>query len=154
VEVTTRLDIVTKKVLNESSGELEDVVFKQEIKRKRIRGGFMLTYKTYDDVVIDIIRSQLDLKTIVYIRDLFTKNRTENVLSKSDIADNMNISPQKATSIIKKMVEHKLLMRVSRGIYRLNPFMYVPFRAEGSELQEEWELLSKKQSKNHCENQG
>ena len=154
MEVTTRLDIVTKKVLNESSGELEDVVFKQEIKRKRIRGGFMLTYKTYDDVVIDIIRSQLDLKTIVYIRDLFTKNRTENVLSKSDIADNMNISPQKATSIIKKMVEHELLMRVSRGIYRLNPFMYVPFRADGSELQEEWELLSKKQSKNHCENQG
>ena len=103
-----------------------------------------MTYKPYDDALIAIVKSNKDLEIIVYIRDLFTKNRVENVLSKNDIAEHLNVSPQKISSVIKKMIDVKLLKRISRGIYRLNPYMYLPYMSNGTELQEEWNLYDEK----------
>ena len=104
-----------------------------------------MVYKGYDEAIGDIVTSNADFKSIVYIRDRFTQARVENVLSKVDIAKVMDISEQKATNIVKRMVDVELLMRVSRGIYRLNPFMYVPYRADGATLQREWNELLKTQ---------
>ena len=40
------------------------------------------------------------------------------------------------------MEEVGLLKRVYRGIYRMNPYMYVPTMANAEVLQEEWNKLS------------
>jgi hypothetical protein len=37
-----------------------------------------------------------------------------------------------------KMVESDLLMRIDRGLYRLNPFAYLPYQSDGALLQKEW----------------
>ena len=145
MQITTSYDSISKQVLNQATGELEWKQFKEVKERKRVKGGFKMVYKSYDEATINIITSTLDLKILIYIRDLFTYARTENVLSKIDIAKAMEVSQPKVSTIIKKMVDTNLLMRVSRGTYRLNPFMYLPFRANGEELQDEWNnLLSRK----------
>ena len=36
------------------------------------------------------------------------------------------------------MLEINLLMRIDRGIYRLNPFAYLPYQSDGALLQKEW----------------
>lgn len=95
-------------------------------------------YSEYDKALLKIIRSTKDLEIVIHIRDMFTYRRDDNVLSKIDLSRTLNVSERTISDIIKRMVEVKLLRRVSRGVYRLNPFMYLPFRADGYELQQEW----------------
>ncbi len=141
MQITTVSDIITKKVLNEETGELESKDFKETKTSKRIRGGFRMVYKSYDKAVEEIITSKKDFSILVYIRDLFTYQRVENVLSKKDLALLFNVSEQKITTLIKKMININLLKRIDRGIYRLNPYMYIPFRANAEALQKEWTEL-------------
>lgn len=141
MRVSTISNIITKEVLNKKTGELEFQQFEQVRKTKNIRGGFRMVYQTYDAAVAGTISSKLDFTIVVHIRDMFTAGRRENVLSKVDLAKTLNVSEQKVSTVVRKMVEQNLLRRVSRGIYRLNPFMYVPYRADGSELQYEWNSL-------------
>jgi hypothetical protein len=134
---------ISKKVLNDNTGKLELMVFDQVKKTKQIRGGFRMTYKSYDQALLEIVKSTKDLEILLYIRDMFTYKRVENVLAKNDIASRLDITPQKVSTVIKRMTTTGLLLRVSRGVYRLNPFMFVPFRADAEELQMEWEELTK-----------
>lgn len=108
---------------------------------QRVRGGFMLIYGSYDSALINIISSSVDYQIVTYIRDKFTYSKTEIHLSSQHIAGLFKVSKPKVTRLIKSMVDNDLLMRVDTGIYRLNPFMFIPFRANGSELQEEWKHL-------------
>lgn len=145
MKVTTVNDIVAHQVLNENTGELEYKQFIEQKQSKHIRGGFQMVYKSYDEVLLNIVKSALDLKLIVGIRNKFTKSRIEVVLSKSDIATEFNTSPQKVSKLIQDMVTNKLLLRVDRGIYRLNPFMYIPYMSDAATLQAEWNQLTKEQ---------
>lgn len=143
---TTIKDIVSHKILNETTGELENKDFIEIRERKKIRGGFRMAYKNYDDAVEEVISSKLDYKILVYIRDSFTYQRVETPLPKDVISKSLDVSAQKVTLIIKKMLEAGLLYRVSRGVYRMNPFMYVPFRANAADLQSEWEFITNKKN--------
>jgi len=134
--------IITQQVLNENTGELEHKKFVDTTKYvDGGRGGWSRMYKDYDSAVIDIVSSKKDLSIVISIRDSFSAKRIENVLSKTDIAKEHEISMQKATKLLGSMVTAKLLKRVARGVYRLNPFMYLPLRANAAELQKEWKDL-------------
>jgi predicted transcriptional regulator len=141
VKVTTTSDIITHKVLNEKTGELESTDFQQVKKSKNIRGGFRMVYKSYDEAVEDIISSKLDFSILICIRDKFTYAQKEHNLSAMEISEDFKVSRQKVTTIISKAVKAGLLKKSSKSLYRLNPFMYVPYRADGSELQAEWNEL-------------
>ncbi len=136
--------IVTKEVLNNNTGELETIDFKELKQSKRIKGGFKMIYSSYDDALLQIVKSGKDLEIVIHIRDKFTYARPECVLSAVDLSNELNIAKSKITEIINRMVKSKLIMRVSRGVYRLNPFMYLPFRCNGEELQSEWNHITKK----------
>jgi hypothetical protein len=133
--------IITKKVLNENTGELETKRFREEKKYTQLRGGFSRMYKSYDEALLEVVKSSKDLECVLYVRDMFTYMRVECAISKHDIADAIGVSPQKATSVISAMVASGMLRRVSRGVYRLNPFMYLPFRSDGELLQSEWKSM-------------
>ena len=137
-------NIITKKVLNENTGELEQKHFREERKTKNIKGGFRMSYKSYDEALVEIVKSTKDLEILLYIRNTFTYSRIENILSKKDIAKSVNVTPQKISTVIKRMVDNNLLLRVSRGVYRLNPFMFVPYKADAETLQSEWKELTGK----------
>ena len=142
-----RTKIITHQILNEATGELEAKDFKEMKQKSKLRGGFMLIYGSYDSALINIISSSVDYQIVTYIRDKFTYSKTEIHLSSQHIAGLFKVSKPKVTRLIKSMVDNDLLMRVDTGIYRLNPFMFIPFRANGSELQHEWETIKKFKTK-------
>ena len=144
--VSTHTNIITKKVYNDNTEQLESLDFKQIKTTKRIKGGFNMMYKSYDDALREVVKSGLDLDIAIRIRDMFTYSKREIFLSPTDISSNLNIAKSKVQTVINRMIETNMLMKVSRGVYRLNPFMFIPFRADGEELQEEWKNILNKQT--------
>ena len=145
--VSTHTNIITKKVYNDNTEQLESLDFKQVKTTKRIKGGFNMMYKSYDDALREVVKSGLDLDIAIRIRDMFTYSKREIFLSPTDISSNLNIAKSKVQTVINRMIETNMLMKVSRGVYRLNPFMFIPFRSDGEELQEEWKNILNRQSK-------
>ena len=142
MEYITRQKVVTQRVLDETSGEIKDQVYEERIKKKRIKGGFRMVYREYDAAVLQVIKSQKDLEVLLRIRELFSKSRIEVAINAKEIAVKADTVASKVNSIRKKMEEVGLLKRVYRGIYRMNPYMYVPTMANAEVLQEEWNKLS------------
>ena len=136
--------IITEQILNKATGELESVDFKEEFKRKRIRGGFSMVYTAYDEALLNCVKSNLDFQLITSIRSKFTYARIEVVLSPTALAKELSTSKQKVTKLLKGLIENKFLLRVAKGTYRLNPYMYVPYHSNGEELQREWDILIQK----------
>lgn len=139
----SKYDIISKQVINDKTGEIEVEHFKQVKETKKIKGGFRMVYAAFDIAVSRIIKSQIDYLVLIYIRDLFTYKQVEVHLSGSEIAKLFEISRSKVNELINRSVNEELLFRVKRGVYRLNPYMYLPFRANGEELQKEWSELTK-----------
>jgi hypothetical protein len=142
--VITKLDIVTHKILNENTGELEEKSFKEEFTRKQVKGGFnMIYHKAYEEVTEEVIKSNQDLKLFNWVTNKFTYAQVEVMLTHPTCP--LKISQPKFSKFIKALVEMQYLLRVSRGLYRLNPFIYLPYRAEAETLQMEWNELIKRQ---------
>lgn len=140
---TTVTQSITHKVLNETTGELEPKQFDEISKRKQIKGGFRMVYKSYDDALLDVIKSTKDLELLILIRDMFTYKQVEVSLSTTHLHESTGIAKSKITEVISRMVSADLLRKIRRGVYRLNPYMYVPFRADAETLQAEWLILTK-----------
>jgi len=145
MEFTTVSRILTQPTLNKITGEIEDVEYKEIKEKKQIRGGFRMVYKDYDTVLLSIVKSGKDLELLLFIRDLFTYNKIEIYIQSTEISKSFKVAKSKVSMIIKAMVDNKLLMRVDRGVYRLNPFMYLPYRSEAEVLQREWKFIEEKQ---------
>ena len=137
MEYISSRESITHKVLNEDTGELESKEFKEEKKKKYIKGGFnMIYHKNYEEVMEIVVHSQKEMKLFNWITNQFTYKQVETAISYSDI-ENL-ISRSQFNKMVKKLVEIGYLMRVKRGVYRLNPFIFLPYRADAEELQREW----------------
>ncbi len=129
-----------EKVLNPNTGELEIATYREIKTHIHLKRGYVRMYpKNYDEATEKIIHSNLDLKIWITIRKSFTRDRVESSLPSKEIAKKLKTSQQKVSGIIKRMVDEDVLRRVSRGIYKLNPFVYMPYMANGEKLQKEWE---------------
>ncbi len=138
-----RYKIITQQVLNKDTGELESQDYKAVESKRTIRGGFMISYKSYDEIQVETLKSALDIKIFLYIRDKFTYKRIESSLSARTIADDLSTTPSKVSTLIKVLVKKDFLKRIDRGIYRMNPFMFIPYKSKGTTLQKEWTQLEK-----------
>jgi hypothetical protein len=143
MQFTTTKQSITHKILNETTGELEPKQFDEIVKKKRIKGGFRMIYKSYDDALLSIVKSTKDLELVIFIRDMFTYRQVEVNLSTSYLQEQTGMAKSKITEVISRMVAAELLRKVRRGVYKLNPYMYVPFRADAETLQAEWLTLIK-----------
>lgn len=142
MEYITKQVIIAHQVLNETTGELESKDFVEVSKAKKIKGGFnMIYHKNYEQITEEAIKSNKDLKLFNWITNRFTYNKVEVPLVFTECP--IDVSQPQFSRMIKQLNELDYIMRVSRGIYRLNPFIYVPFRASAEELQSEWETLKK-----------
>ena len=143
MEYTTKSTIISKRVLNDATGEIETLDFREETKTKRIRGGFnMIYHKSYEDVMETSVKSNRELKLFNWITNRFTYQRVESAIVYSECK--LDISQPAFSKLVKHLVNINYLFRVARGIYRLNPYIYVPFRADASTLQREWDELIQK----------
>ena len=105
-----------------------------------------MIHKSYDDALLAIVKSTKDLELVIFIRDMFTYRQVEVHLSTSYLQEQTGMAKSKITEVIPRMVAAELLLKVRRGVYKLNPYMYVPFRADAEELQSEWIKLIKKEN--------
>lgn len=133
--------IIPHKVLNDDSGDLETKYFKETETRKNIKGGYTRMYKDYDKVLLACTKSQTDLSIILHIRDKFTYNKIETALVAIDIAETFSVSRQKISTLINQLVNEQFIMKVDKRNYRLNPYMYLPYRSDAELLQREWNEL-------------
>ena len=136
------IKIISQVVLNEDTGELETQDLKVlEIKKPKAKGGFRMTYCKYDEVQIKVVTSSTDMKIFHEIKNCFTYSQIEvcfNLDRKKQIAKYCECSVKSVERMIKKMTEEKLLGKISRGVYRLNPFMFIPFGCKARKLQDYW----------------
>lgn len=135
--------IIQQYVLNECGEITPQNMILDKVKVKTIRSGFRMMYKDYDEVVINIINSSKELSNVVYIRDLFTYKKEEIILSAITLSKVRGIHRKTATQLLKAMCDNKLLFKIATNQYRLNPFMYLPYKADGLRLQTEWLELNK-----------
>lgn len=137
MEYTTKSNIIVKQVLNENTGEIESKQFREEKTTKTIRGGYnMIYHKSYEEVMEEVVKSNKDLKLFNWITNRFTYQRVESPIIFTECK--LDISQPSFSKMVKLLNDLSYLLRVGRGIYRLNPFIYVPFRADASSLQQEW----------------
>ena len=99
----------------------------------------MIYHKSYEQITEEAIKSNKDLKLFNWITNRFTYNKVEVPLVFTECT--IDVSQPQFSRMIKQLNELDYIMRVSRGIYRLNPFIYVPFRASAEELQHEWKTI-------------
>ena len=130
--------IITQKVLNESTGELESQDYKHFGSKAYVKGGFRMSYKSYDEIQIKLLKSSKDIEIFLYIRDKFTYARVETSLPAREISIQLGTSQPKVSRLIKELVENDFLKRATRGIYRMNPYMFIPYKSNGLQLQKEW----------------
>ena len=129
-------------VVNEQTGEVSKHTFKKTISQSNLKGGYVRMYmNNHENSLSHIVKSHLDLSIYFYIQGLTTRNRVEFTLPTKSIAKKLKTSQPKISTIIKKMVDIETLVRVDRGIYRFNPYIYIPIHADGERLQKEWDEL-------------
>ena len=136
--------IITENIINSQTHEITTKDFKEILPRSKLRGGFILIYpKKYDEVMIEVIQGTKDLRVFLHIKNSFTKTKVEISLNARKISETLEVSTPKVTSVIGKMLKADMLMRVERGIYRMNPFIYIPYKSD-PDLQSEWLELKEK----------
>lgn len=116
--------------------ECHNIIHNGKLVNKNIKGGFnMIYHKAYEDIMEEVINSKKELKLFNWITNKFTYQRIEVPLPFTEVSF---ISKRQFSEMIKKLVELKYIQRISKGLYRLNPFIYLPYRSDATQLQQEW----------------
>jgi len=133
--------IITEQIVNSNTGEIEDREFKETMESTGLRGGFTMMYQnSYEQIQIDTLKSNRDIELFHWITHHFTARQTESKISYKGCK--VKISRPSFMALIKRLVDEKYLMRVDKSIYRLNPYVYLPYRADGPVLQAEWQSIA------------
>jgi len=132
------------KVLDEETGEIKPQICSFDAKREKIKQGWCRMYKSYDDVILEL-NSKLEIAIFFHIRNKFTKEIKEAYINQRQISKKFNSTPATINKIMRKLEKTKFLKKVERSVYRMNPFMFLPYKANGEELQREWLELEKEQ---------
>jgi len=132
---------VVRQVLNEKTGELEKQRFTSDKQfGNTAKQGWRRMYTGYDEILMSM-SSPKEVELMIYIKDMFKKTNTEVGVVQTDIALMFNVSPGYVNKLLAKFVRLDLLMKIRRGVYRLNPYIYIPYNADGFTLQKEWDEL-------------
>jgi len=103
-----------------------------------------MIYDLFEHIQKQTIKSNKDLCIFYEIVESFTYKKVEVAIDRDEISKKCNCSKRMVSSLIKRLIKHQMLYRVKRGIYRLNPYAYIPYKADGAELQQEWNRLVNK----------
>ena len=140
--------LLTENVIDSTTGEIFTKDFKEIVTKSNLKRGFRMVYALYDEAQLHIVKGEKDLAVMLHIRNLFTRTKVEiqlnarkiakEVVIKKDNKVEKGVGVSKVSTVIRRMVESNLLMRIDRGLYRLNPFAYLPYQSDGALLQKEW----------------
>ena len=134
-------------IYNEKQEDLECLCTrchnKEHGRPTKMRGGFNLIYHNpYEEIMELVVNSNKEMKLFNWVTNQFSKNRVETYVTFSVCKeDGIEISKRQFSEMVKILVREKYLMRIRRGIYRLNPFIYLPTMSDATSLQREWKEL-------------
>ena len=136
--------IIDEQCLNTDTGEITLTKYVSK-NSKKIKGGYGMYYKSLFDVMCMSINSNKEMKIFTWIVQQFTYAKSETNLSYTKFIRESKEKASKSLYIklLKRLQDLGLIMRVDRGIYRLNPFFVLPYRADSQLLQKEWNELAK-----------
>ena len=123
-------------------GEVKDERYTRDTKyTKNGKQGWIRMYKNgYDETMIQL-KSTLEMNIFIYIRDEFTKNQEEVGFVQVDMAKKFNTTPHKINHLMRKLVDVGFLMKIRRGVYRMNPYILAPYQANLQNLQDHWDNI-------------
>lgn len=126
---------------DDETGEVRSDKYK--FGKSRIKYGFSICYPALFDALSNVIRSNVDAKIVFYIISLFKSKTNKTEIDYIEVAKMFNVSSSKVSKLLGRMVKYEILMRVGRGKYLINPFMYIPYKANGYYRQNIWKSLKK-----------
>jgi len=137
--------IITKKVLNEKTGEIKEEAFR--LKKLSIKGGSSNMYKNFYDIIVEIASvSKTSAMLLKRLNEVMNTNKLDVNVSYRDFKD---ICGKKAyTMFIKRCIDLNYIKRTGNGVYRINPFILIPYKLNGAKAQREWLELENKNSEN------
>ena len=142
--------LLTESIIDPTTGEISTRDFKEIISKSQLKGGFRMVYDAYDEMQLEVVNSKKDMLIMIHIKKMFTRTKVEIPLNAREIAKDVSkklpkgskpITFSKISVIIKRMVECDFLFKPKRGLYRMNPFAYLPVFSNGTLLQKEWREL-------------
>ena len=148
IPVTVETIITSKELYDAETGESvllkHESVKETEYKETISRGWTAMYYKDYDEVMLSTIKSDLDLKIFLTIKNSFTYKKIDVVLNQSKIADEIGCSRRSVSRMFSRLREYEFIAKDS-GSYRLNPFIFIPYQSKGVELQQQWSEMHQDQ---------
>ena len=133
---------ITIPTLNSSTGEVQNRTFTEDIQFKQgKKQGWTTMYKINYDEVMMTLKSDLEKKIFFLIRDSYTKSQTEVSFNKTKIAKKFKSTRPTVSRLFSKLEKIDFLKKTDDGSYRMNPYCYIPCKADGLILQEEWTAL-------------
>lgn len=130
--------IITKTVLNNKTGEIKEEEFVQKKSIiDMIKGGWRMVYKDFDYILLSM-KSPNEIRALLQIRDLFKVSLSRVVINKTTMCKKMGMTRATFSKFISRLIQYDFLMELSDKQYMMNPFMFLPYKANGKELQEEW----------------
>ena len=130
--------IITKSVLNNKTGEIsqEEFILKKS-QTNLVKGGWRMVYKDFDYILLSM-KSPNEIRMLLYIRDLFKASLSIVVINKTTMCKKMKTTRATLSKFISRLIQYDFLMELEDKQYMMNPFMYLPHRSNGRELQNEW----------------
>ena len=137
--------IITKRVLNEETGELESKDFAEIITKTKMAGGFNLLYiNKYQEVMSKVCVGKTSTAVLIWVQSSFTARQTEVNLSFLEAKKYIpKLSKGKYFQVLHQLLEIGFIKKIKIGRYRMNPYIYLPYKADGVQLQKEWNELEK-----------
>ena len=130
---------ISEQVLNVNTGEFETKLFTEDVSyTNNIKRGYRRMYTGYDEVVI-AMSSPKESEIMIDIRDMFSKERFIISINQSTLAKKHNVSREKVNKLVRKLCEKKLIRKEDNSVYRLNPYIYIPYNANAELMQRQWD---------------
>ena len=87
-----------------------------------------------------VCKSSKDINIVNNLLELHDNNNYIRLSNISDYARNIECSRQKLTDILKRMQNSNLIYKTDRGIYMINPYIWIGRRIRSNKLREEAQL--------------
>lgn len=143
---------ITHKVLNEQTGEFESKEFIEKRQATGIAGGWRMVYTNrYQEIMMNVCSGKTSTAIFIWVSSQYKKNNIEIAL-KYDNAKKCipKLSKSQYHTVLKQLIQLDFIRKVSRGIYRMNPYIYLPYGLKTNEivqLQQEWNQLTQDNTK-------
>jgi hypothetical protein len=133
--------IITKNILNNKTGEIDEEEFIQRKSKSRTsKGGWRMMYSDFEYVLINM-KSQKEIKALIQLKNMFKASISQIVINKSTMCKNFGMTRVTFSNFISRLISYNFLIELEDKQYRMNPFMYLPYKSSGRELQDEWERI-------------